>query len=48
VKGEYKSIFKFERLPHGQTKFSYTAFFDVKGYVPKNVVNSSIAGVVNR
>jgi len=46
IRGFVSSLCIFERLPFGQTKFTYIVKMDIKGDVPKVVADSGISGSV--
>jgi len=38
---------KYERLPHNQTRFTFTTRVDIKGIVPKVIANMGMSGILD-
>ena len=47
VRGELSMIHEYERLPHNQTRFTFTTRLDIKGSVPKKIANMGMSSVLD-
>jgi len=47
IRGEFTAMHKYERLPHNQTRFTFTTRVDIKGIVPKVIANMGMSGILD-
>jgi len=47
IRGEFTAMHKYERLPHNQTRFTFTTRLDIKGSVPKKIANMGMSSVLD-
>ena len=47
IRGEFTAMHKYERLPHNQTRFTFTTRLDIKGSVPKAIANMGMSSFLD-